>query len=295
METKPVRVNFKSLSSPDLNRFAMQQVLVETGVDYEYSNQGQWLLGQPTFKPDGKRAIFTDIETFRVARGVYFQWKEFDSVKSFDPVRPDEIIRRLLSARISRRPLNLFVPWGIRTQGTPNLECDVLDKLSVIRKSLEQKSIPTSVLIMPADIYATEINNWSSSETANYVRTIADEAVQRNFVVQSWSEIRARNRAQYEKRVKKLALGALEKLLPGYISWGAVKAARRRSNFASVDETKLASINYLRERICEAEIIEEEFKPIKISLVSKNKDNEVDCDLPRLYIFPGELQFPWLS
>ena len=62
METKPVRVNFKSLSSPDLNRFAMQQVLVETGVDYEYSNQGQWLLGQPTFKPDGKRAIFTDIE-----------------------------------------------------------------------------------------------------------------------------------------------------------------------------------------------------------------------------------------
>lgn len=113
--------------------------------------------------------------------------------------------------------------------------------------------------------------------------------------MKSWSEIKKENKDLYDKRAQELTISEIEKILSPTKILEAKKAAERRSGYTDPSRIEEAAYAYLRERIIEAEIIEQKYKPIKVSAVPKNKDNEVDRDLPRIYILPDWWEFPWLK
>lgn len=292
---RPVRINTIILDKYSPDRFALQQVFKKSGVIYEYKQDENWSSEKPRQKPDGTRVVFGDISDFRAAKDVYFVWQDIICQKAYDPALPEKIVSRLLEARKTEEDLVLFVPWGVRPAGTPRYEKTVMDKIANFQKGLKQRNINAAVLIMPADVYATEINSISPSLADPYFTFIANLALTMGFKVKPWSEIRQENQKYYDGRAKELDYKAIEKLVGYKKVLEAMETAKRRSGYSNPKEIERAGLNYLRERVCEAEIIESVYQPIKVSAVSKNKDSEVDRELPRIYIIPDEYQFPWLK
>lgn len=303
-----VRVNEQIIKKSNPDDFALQRIFKELGVTYEYQVAGMWSAGRPTQKPDGKRIIFDNVDRFRIARDVYFAWKAISEMKSYDPVLPEKSIRRLLSSRQSqpdffpdgsydRQLLCLFVPWGVRPKGEfGDLEKTVLERIRSLQVILNKRGINAQVLIMPADLYATEINRQvGNDEAEKYFERVTLWSNMTGFFAKPWSNIRQDNLAEYQKRSTELTNEEITKILGKNIVNEALEAAGRRSGYNDKAEIEKAAFAYLRERICEAEIIETVYKPIKVSAVGKNKDNGVDRELPRIYILPSELQFPWLK
>lgn len=285
------KVNLNFRSTP-VNPFALQQILKQAGVSYQYFIDECWREIIPSKKPEGKRAVFPDIDIFRKSREAYFTWINLSSFfEKEKPVFPEKIIQRLVLTAYSDTPLTIFIPWGFRAQGEfggKELEAMgwINDILSVIRQS--QRRITFQALVMPADIYATEINNLPVNSVEEYFLRVEQEAKKRSYQILPWSQIRKKNLQQYEVLRRKYTNKEINQILPSYVIISALKAAEKRG------QKKDRAFTYLRERLCEAEIIEEEFKPVKFSMVAKNKDEGVDLNLPRLYLLPEYLQFPWL-
>jgi hypothetical protein len=300
-----VRINEATIKKYKPDEFALQKIFKELDVTYEYQVAGAWVAGRPTQKPEGKRIVFDDVERFRVGRDVYFAWKAITEIKAYDPMLPEKVIQRLLNARqakflpdeYSRYPLYLFVPWGVRPEGEfGDPEKAALEKIRSLQVILNNRGVNAQVLIMPADLYATEVNRQvSNDDAAKYFDNVTLWANYRGFFAKPWSEIRQDNRIIYQERTAKLTNEEIAKILGKNIVNEALEAAGRRSGYNDKVGIEKAAFAYLRERICEAEIIETAYKPIKVSAVGKNKDNGVDRELPRIYILPSELQFPWLK
>ncbi len=284
------KIDFRSFTGKPVNQFAFQQVLKNTGVDYQYLIDDNWTNISPDKRPQSKRAFFPDIESFRKAREAYFTWTDLSPfIGKEKPVFPEEIIKRFMNSISSRLPLTIFIPWGFRTEGQFGWkETETMNKINEILSLVNQRKINQQVLIMLADIYATEINNLPVSAVKEYFFTVEQEAKKRSYQVLPWSKIRNNNLRQYEVLCQKYTNEEINKILPQYVINSALKAAEKRG------QTKNCSLAYLRERLCEAEIIEERFKPVKLSMVAKNKDEGVDLNLPRLYLIPEYLRFPWL-
>ncbi len=289
------RIDNQTINRGKPNRFALERVFIESGVHNEYLIQDQWVTGKIQSKPEGKRIVFNDLSQFRAARDVYFTWTDFDQLQAYTPVLPEEIMKRIYSARLNGIPLPLFIPWGYRPTGEPSIECSVLDKIQEYTEMFKKRRIPVTPLIMPADLYATEINDVDQSLVNNYFSFITEEAKARGFQVIPWSVIRAKNETQYQTIASNLTETVIRSLLENPVVDKALGAASKRVSVKSEEAIRKSAFAYLRERICEAEIIEERFKPIKLSLVGKNKDNGVDRTLPRLYIISENQQFPWLK
>jgi len=293
---KLVRIDQRILDKQsDINPFALERVRVESGVFFEYLLEGVWTTCNLGRKPEGKRTVFRDLESFRAAKDVYFAWQYFESLKSSNPVFPEKIITRLMKSHLLQEPLTIFIPWGVRPEGEPKFEDAIMDKIQNFANQLTSFGISSQVLIMPADLYATEVNNIDQDLTDNYFSKISDKAIQRGFKVKSWSEIRNTNYGDYQKLSSTLTGDEIKKILPEEFIFKAIQTARKRSGYTEKEDVENAAYRYLRERICEAEIIEKSYSPIKFSLVSKNKDNYVDRNLPRIYVVPQGLQFPWLK
>lgn len=276
--------------------FAIQKIMPALSPTKQYLIDGQWTLsmleGQ---KPQEVRATLP-LERFRAGREVYFAWRDLINIKVDNPVNPERALERLTESRLSQKPVTLFVPWGVRPKGQPRLEEKVLDQLSSVQQLLLQRNIPTTVMIMPADVYATEVNRQVKPEQAEgYFSFITRLAQLKGFQVKPWSEIRAENYSAYSARSEKLTEPQLEELLGFVTVQECVAAAKRRSGFYFEDEIRRSAFAYMRERVCEAEIIESIYQPIKVSAVTKNKDNAVDRQLPRIYVIPDAIRYPWLK
>ncbi|MBI5123178.1 hypothetical protein HZA75_04955 [Candidatus Roizmanbacteria bacterium] len=282
-----VSLNFRSTP---VNPFALQHVLKQADVTYQYLIDNCWQKITPGKKPDGTRAIFSDIDIFRKSREAYFTWVNLSSfLKKEKPVFPEKIIQRLMLTAYSDNPLAIFIPWGFRAQGGfGGKELEAMGWIDDILSVIRQRRITFQTLLMPADIYATEINNLPVSAVEEYFLTVEQEAKKRSYQVLPWSKIRNNNLQQYEVLRRKYTNEEINQILPPYVIISALKAAEKRG------QKKDRAFDYLRERLCEAEIIEETFRPVKLSMVAKNKDEGVDLKLPRLYLLPEWLQFPWL-
>lgn len=217
------------------------------------------------------------------------------SMQFTSPVFPEEIKKRLEKSIETREKLTLFIPWGVRPTGEPRLETSILDQLQTLQKRLYEMGINANMLIMAADTYATEINSQVSQEWTNkYFSFIENEARQRTLTFTSWSKIREENFEMYQDMACKLNNNAICNMLDTEIIDDKLTSSARRSGKFTRRGIKQAGFAYIRERIVEGVIIENAFRPIKMSLVAKNKDN-LDGPLPRLYLFPPEQQFPWLK
>lgn len=319
MNEKEIRIDQQRLKSYSPDMFAVQRILKEVKASFEYLVDNEWQPGRPSSKPEGTRVVFLNgypffrsIDRFRIARETYFAWQSITEASTADTVRKEEIIKRLIEPQAfaliapalgrldlsKMKPyLTLFTPWGVRPEGKfGRAEATVLDRLKTMRDSLRNRGIQTKTLVMPADVYATEVNRQvKRRRSKEYFERVADEAQTRGFTVESWSQLRDRNRQVYEKRADELTKRSLRELLPPQVIAEALSAARRRSGYSFPADIEDAAFRYLRERVCEAEIIEALYTPIKFSAVAKQKDNFVDRNLPRIYVIPNELQFPWLK
>ena len=301
---KMVRINqqFINNGKPD---FASQQ-LIKSSAAREYLIAGSWTGEKPKQRPEGTRIVFNQVEEFRAARDVYFAWQDIVGLQEeafqnestqLKPERPEEIVQRMLKARRSFMELILFIPWGVKSTGDPSLiEDKVLDRIAYLREILLARKIQAQTLLMPADIYATEVNNQVDNKRANeYFSDVEERAKIRGFTVKPWSKIREENLPTYKRRAVELNEQEIRRILTPAKVDEAIKAAERRSGYTKKSDVVKAAFAYLRERICEAEIVKSVYDPIKVSAVAKNKDNEVDRELPRLYIIPYDWQFPWLK
>jgi len=291
---KLVKINTSIINKGNPDRFSLQRIFKYFSAGYEYQVAGTWV-AKPDQKPDKTRAVF-DLDQFRCARDTYFAWEDLSFKKVDNPVKPETAIERVGKARLTGESLILFVPWGVRPKGKAGSnEITVLNKLLSIKNGLQERKINAQVLLMPADLYATEVNQYDPLFVAEYFSFVEKAAQKRGFIVKPWSEIRRQNWETYSKRAMELNKEEIQKILPYPVVESAKSAASKRSGYENAEDIEQSAFAYLRERICEAEIIEKNYQPIKISAVAKNKDNDVDRELPRLYIIPREYQFPWLK
>lgn len=288
MNSKEVRISLPVLSQ--LDQFAAQQIVMRMGGTREYRFSDLWQDTNPGKRPDATR-IRMDLESFRKGRSVYQLWIELTSMFTYTPVFPEQIIDRLLTST----PVTLFIPWGVRDNnqlGTRELAA--MDRIDSIKRSLEEKNIPNRILVMPADLYAKVVNQKIPTDIVHdYFESVSQEAKNRGYLVWSWSEIRNQNILRYNQLAQEFSNKRISEILSPAVVYKAYKAAQKNSGYLKEQDILNSSFSYLRERICEAIIVEETLRPIKVSMAPKNKDNDVDISLPRLYIVPEKLVLPW--
>lgn len=317
---KDIRITQTDLVQQFPDQFAREAIFKQSGwIRREYLVNGEWTQGPPSQRPEAVSIVlsndglpFAD-EKLRMKTQLYDAWRSLIEISTDEPANKTEILRRLedpISLAFNKAMTlgirdwdriktwtELFIPWGVRPEGGfGQPEEVVFDRIQSVQEGLSKNGVSTKVLLMPADLYATEVNRQVNKEQANeYFEQVAGAGRDRGFNVVPWSAIREEYLDDYQRLAADLTIGAIRELIPGQVIESAKKSAGRRSGFSAEAEIEAAAYRYLRERLCEAVIIEERYRPIKLSAVAKYKDNFVDRNLPRVYVTPSELQFPWLK
>lgn len=291
------------------NKFPLNQILADLRrngeIEYEYYSGQKWSDGPPSKKPEARRIIFDDDVAIERARQMYYLWSSLSWGFKERSIFPEKIVDRLIRAVRTDQPINFFVPWGIRYQGRfGKPEKDAFKEIKrrnesiwtissrKILNTVEPSLISTQVTIMPADTYATEINGIKPDKVARYFADVSQFAQSLGFQVKSWSSIREENLDDYVRLWDDFSNERIDELVTPAVIDRAIKSAQRRTK---TDDPRMAAYEYMRERLCEAEIIERTLKPVKVSMVDRVKDNILDGPLPRVYILPERLKFPWLK
>ncbi len=300
------------------NKFAYDRAMKAFAGDRRYFVKGRWEIQIPqagkltkfSGKPEKTEILFDSEDSLSAVEDVCAFWQWIEKRSEAKPVLPEACFDRIIQARKEGRPLNVFVPWGVRPDYRETLwdgafpessaEKAVLSVLDEVRKEAEGRRIIVQVLFMPADLYATEINNFAPETMQAYFRALKNEVARAGKGPSSprvwpWSAIRGRNREAYAELAETYTESKIRSIIPaGMVQASLASAARFNPGYGSVAQ-KEAAFRYLRERLCEAEIIEKELQPIKFSLVDPFKDSRVDGPLPRVYVIPENLKFPWLK
>lgn len=201
----------------------------------------------------------------------------------------DKILPRLRETEVT-----LFTPWGPRYKWEirgviirqEDKEVDALNVLAALlgdwRENMPGKEFRWMVLA--ADLYGTRINNLPDAVVAKYFMSLQEWVHEILPVAEFhlWSEF-DEQAEQYRRWVRERSDTMLHYQLVHRATLVAHAMARGGDPKA-----------YLVERIAEAMLIEHMLHPIKISCVPRGKDDNVDWDLPRLYLLPERLHAPWL-
>ncbi|MBI4064858.1 hypothetical protein HY409_00605 [Candidatus Gottesmanbacteria bacterium] len=225
-------------------------------------------------------------------------WEYTLSASVEAPVYGGAIIDRFAQSS-AEQPLTLFIPWGVSPTRTAigRYEEVALDWTKRYSELLLYYGVPNRPLIMPADVYAVEINGDDPDRVAQCFSSIGNVAERLGFPVVPWSTIREQNRDRYEDTLKwECSLEALWQSTPKALWYDGFLPASFSRNMAKRDDVvRQSAFRYLQERIAEARVIEAAYAPVKLSMVSKQKDDIVDRELPRIYILDKKLRFPWLK
>lgn len=252
------------------DRFAMLQLFKMFDMWEEFKVNGEWTAGVPGGKVEEKRIAFPDTTQLTAAKDAYFNWQTMAERKVDSPVNPEEIFKRLAMPRIGNMIMELFaaprwwlgdeypasttlfVPWGVRPEGKfGRSEIEVLNLIQSLRDCIRRNRTGANVLLMPADLYATEVNNQVEPKKAQaYFSQVAQQAKTRGFEVKPWSEIRSENQGRYQERAIELTQDELIRVLGREYVEEAVETARRRSGYRKEKDIVNAALAYLKERIC---------------------------------------------
>ncbi len=232
----------------------------------------------------------------KIPQNVLSVWEATARLSTEKIIYNGDILSRL-AASTNETPLTLFVPWGVRPEGNfGEREQAALTCIQNYQSLLDTYAIASTVLIMPADVYAIEVNGYAWEPTTNYFNRVTCAAETKKFQVKPWSVIREENKETYTRILAgEASPESLWRSLPKSVWGDLLTAAYRRTKQKGDAAITKAAFDYLKERIAEARIIESVYRPIKLSMVSPKKDDVVDCDLPRLYLLPQSLRFPWIK
>lgn len=196
--------------------------------------------------------------------------------------------------RLREQTVTLFTPWGPRykweTRGVDikkgDKEFDVLNFLSALRNELVQNMPKKNFrwIFLGADLYGTRINNLPSDIVDRYFTGLVEclAWILPTAEFKLWSEFDD-DAEKYRQNIRR----NLSDFVDDNLLFRANQTARTMERKGNPQE-------YLVERLAEAMLIEETFRPIKVSCVGRHKDDKVDWELPRLYFLPELLQAPWM-
>ena len=225
-------------------------------------------------------------------------WNYIKDVSIERPVKSDKILEKLACAAFNQTPVRLFSPWGPRYKNpSPRIqesdpEVNTLLEMKAVVDEFQSRGVKTNILIMPADVYGTEINGLPADFVYSYFSYLEDMARGKlgNVDIKSWSSIRRENWEMYEK-VTLNPDESLERELERVFDKEFEKAgvvARRFNPSNAMTSAK----RYIVERLAEAMIIDSVYSPVKLSLVRKEKDS-LDGPLPRVYLVKNRA--PWMA
>lgn len=311
----------------DLNTFEMCIHLFAVGRLYLQGGKwvahpaGEWVTKPPgrrkygrqvrklTQKLDDVRVLFRREGDFVAAREVFDLWQQIKALKIEHPFYGDKVFRRIATARKESEPLTLFVPWGIRPTYSGDMyetgkfnagsaESQVLDRVFGFQHMLDARKVPSRVLIMPADLYAINVNGMDTQRLQYFdvlQSSVAEKAATGGGVyeIAPWSRLREQNADRYAELAAEYTDEQIGKVVP----WGLMdKAFESARKYSVGGDYRQAAMDYLRERLCEGHIIEELFwLVVKLSCVPPRKNKVVDGPLPILNLIPSKLRAPWLQ
>lgn len=196
--------------------------------------------------------------------------------------------------RLRQEDVLLFSPWGPRYSfeqrgrviRPEDKEVQTLQFLAGLQAEFEAHLLHRNWrwLFLGADLYGTKINNLPSDAVQEYFFSL-EEWVRKlipNAEFRLWSDYN-----EEAEKYRRVAREKLRELVSLNIAQRAQLTASRMGRGGNPTD-------YLVERLAEAMLIEERYRPIKMSVVARAKDAEVDHDLPRLYFVPTTLNAPWL-
>lgn len=195
--------------------------------------------------------------------------------------------------RLRQGDVTLFSPWGPRyseARGSiinpQDKEVKVLQLMADLWEEFKQ-NLPGRKwrwLFLGADLYGTRINNLPHDRVSDYFLSLEE------WISKLLPTAEFRLWSDYDEEAEKYRLVAKEK----WQEWVSLGIRQRAQLTAKRMGRGSNPVDYIVERLAEADLIEEHYHPIKMSLVSRAKDVEVDHDLPRLYFLPADLHAPWL-
>ncbi len=209
-----------------------------------------------------------------------------------------DIISTFFNARLDRRRVCFFSPWGPRYKKSDpyikesDLEIKTLEEIGSFFEEVKRCGFSVDFVVMPADFYGTNINNLSPPfvrEYFNSLKVIATSQLKDvcNLTVKPWSRFKAERAAQYDDLRRKVEMDS-----SAFFSDRQFEEALKTARVFNSQNAYGSAWNYCVERVIEAILVEEAYKPIKLSLVRKEKD-ELDGSLKRIYVL--QKKAPWLE
>lgn len=264
----------------------------------EYLSDGLWV-DKPLGKIRGSRYNFNGWD--KEIENIIKIWNYLKSKSSQIAVRGDEIIRKIINSQLKKEELVFFSPWGPRYNrkeskiDKEDLEIRTLKEIEEIFKEFNLRDYKINFILMPADVYGTEINNLPEQFVSNYFSYLGDLArlilgSLAKISIAPWSKIRTENREKYEKLKREI-----DNRFFDFIKGGEYEKAFETACFFNCENeqrAKMSARKYCIERLVEGNIISEVYDPIKLSLVRKEKD-ALDGPLRRIYIIKNKA--PWMG
>jgi len=275
----------------DRNGIQLVDRLVKLGVcSKEYKVDDSWLK-----EPAGRvTAVRYDVSAIRASLqdvAEMLKYLKYQAIQA--PVYAEKIRERLLLSRTNDNELIVFSPWGPKYSGEMDLipETKTLEEVRE-RLKFAQNKLKTRYLLMPADLYGTEINRLSESAVKGYFERLSQLTYQilgetTSVSIKPWSEIRSENYSRYEELLRKFTAE-----FDSQVGEDEYRKAIRISKIFGSENPAESARRYCLERLIEAVLIDELFSPVKLSLVKKEKDI-LDGPLPRIYIISNRA--PWLK
>lgn len=232
-------------------------------------------------------------------------WKELtSSTWQVDrPVIPEKILARLNGPLVT-----LFTPWGPPYQNrgldlAHGPEPATVKGLAEIKNLFEHYDRRVVWQFMGADAYGTEVNQKNGKSRVS-PKTVGQYFAQIELLLKrslgplyfhTWSKIRRDASLIMVSFLEELTDEFVAELVGPELLDEACQTSRAINGFKCKEEARVTAIEYLKQRLFEAEIVETLWHPVKVSLAPPHKDRVVDGPLPVLYLVPQELRAPWLK
>lgn len=223
-------------------------------------------------------------------------WRYIKEKSVQPPEKPDKVLEQLARALFIPEKLRIFSPWGPRYyKETPRIEegdpeVRTIREMKEVLNIIKGSGFTIDFLLMPADLYGTEVNNFASDFVREYFQWVGEWACKElgtEVTVKPWSAIRNEQIRRYDDLRTEI-----DKNFKRWVKEGEYRTAVGVARRFSPERAEESARRYCIERLAEGNIISEVYDPIKVSLVKKEKD-VLDGPLKRVYIIRNRK--PWMG
>jgi len=285
----------KRLFDGSVGKQALDTIVREGFATKDYFVDGCWV----SSIQDGIRGSRYKVnDTLSLIQDAANLWRYIKKDSIQKPVGGVRIPEQLLRVKFQGERLVLFSPWGPRyNQESPLIEKSdpEVRTFGEIQRTLATISgfgYDISFILMPADMYGIEINNFSPLFVNEYFKRVEELAFRElssaaSVDIKRWSRIREDNTKRYSQLREEIDETLFDQIKKSKFR-NAVKVARVFNPTRAEESAR----RYCIERLVEGILIEELYSPIKLSIVRKEKDT-LDGPLKRVYLMSNKA--PWLG